>query len=285
MYTRTGDFRFDLASRPVEIQLLRVYAEAKEQDTADCGDKAVMMAKKSLANPLRLTREQCRAVDCCAIEELGIPGVVLMENAGRNAADLIERWLRARMKARRSPGRVAVLCGRGNNGGDGFVVARHLVHRGYNVGVDLAADASRLAGDAAVNHAIAERMRIPIRPLNDAKALAAAVRRWRRCDVIVDALLGTGFSGELREPLAGTIRRVNALAGPLVVAIDVPSGLDADTGIAHGAAVRADRTITFLAAKAGYAQPSAKPYVGRVTAVDVGAPTELILSRLSQCPG
>jgi NAD(P)H-hydrate epimerase len=229
---------------------------------------------------LRLTRDQCRAVDRYAIEQLRIPGIVLMENAGRNAADLIERWLRARTKGRRSPGRVAVVCGRGNNGGDGFVIARHLANRGYDVGVDLVGDRSGLTGDAETNAVIAEQMGIPVRPLGDRRGLAAAARRWRQLDVVVDALLGTGFTGEVREPLAGVIERINTLGGPLVVAIDVPSGLDANTGLPGGVAVRADRTITFLAEKKGFACKTARPHLGRVHVADIGAPTELILSRL-----
>lgn len=238
------------------------------------------MSANDKTEPLRLTCAQCRAVDRYAIEELGIPGVVLMENAGRNAADLIEDWMRPRL-AGRPAGRVAILCGRGNNGGDGFVVARHLVNRGHEAWVDLMADASALAGDAAVNHAIVRKMGVPIRPLMDVNALPAAVERWQQADVIVDALLGTGFTGQVREPMAEVIRRVNALAGPLVVAIDVPSGLEADTGQVAGEAIRAARTVTFLAEKAGYACESARAYVGQVIVVDIGAPTALILSRIS----
>ncbi|MGQ9649948.1 MAG: NAD(P)H-hydrate epimerase [Phycisphaerae bacterium] len=230
---------------------------------------------------LRLTCAQCRAVDKYAIEELGIPGLVLMENAGRNAADLIETWLAERTGDRKRPSRVAVICGRGNNGGDGFVVARHLVHRGHEVWIDLAAEPAKLASDAAVNHSIVEKMGVPIRLLTDLSAISEASQHWRRADVIVDALLGTGFTGAVREPMAEVIRQVNALSGPLVVAIDVPSGLDADTGQAAGEAVRAHQTITFLAEKSGYACKSARAYTGRITAVDIGAPTSLILSRLA----
>jgi hydroxyethylthiazole kinase-like uncharacterized protein yjeF len=228
---------------------------------------------------LRLTCAQCRAVDQYAVEVLGIPGVVLMENAGRNATDLVEGWMRPRL-AGRPAGRVAILCGRGNNGGDGFVVARHLVNRGHEVWVDLMADAATLAGDAAVNHAIVQKMGAPIRPLTDVGALPEAVHRWRHADVIVDGLLGTGFTGRVREPMAEVIRGVNALSGPLVVAIDVPSGLDADTGQAAGEVIRASRTVTFLAEKAGYSAELARVYTGDVSVADIGAPTALILSRL-----
>jgi NAD(P)H-hydrate epimerase len=254
-----------------------------------------------------LTREQCRAVDQYAIEQLGIPGVVLMENAGRNAADLIEEWIRqlARRKADRArpsrqtgkmpvphgevpvPHEVCIICGKGNNGGDGFVIARQLVNRGYRVSMDLAAEPASLTGDAAINHEIARRMEIPIHELKGDQAVAAAVQRWRSAGVVVDALLGTGFSGEVREPLAGIINAINALADraasqakPLIVAVDVPSGLDADTGTVAGPAVKAHRTITFLAPKTGYQKKTARAYLGRVTVVDIGAAVELILDRL-----
>jgi NAD(P)H-hydrate epimerase len=239
------------------------------------------MAMDKPTNQLRLTCAQCREVDQYAIEELGIPGVVLMENAGRNAADLIEERLADRPGAQERPGRIAVVCGGGNNGGDGFVVARHLTHRGHEVWIDLMADPARLAGDAAVNHAIVQKMGVPIRPLCDLAAIPTAVHRWHRSDVIVDALLGTGFAGAVREPMAEVIRQINGLSGPLVVAIDVPSGLDADTGQVAGEAVRAHQTVTFLAEKSGYARESARAYTGRITVVDIGAPTMLILSRLA----
>lgn len=240
-----------------------------------------------------LTCEQCRAVDRYAIEQLGIPGVVLMENAGRNAADLIERWLQrraaqsrpasSRLSPRRSspPGSVAIVCGKGNNGGDGFVIARHLIHRGYLVKVALFGDPSALAADAAVNHAILVHMGVPIRPLIGA-SLGPAVRAWRKCDLVVDALLGTGFAGQVQGPLAELIEALNGLNGPMIVAVDVPSGLNADTGEPGGIAIRADRTITFLAIKRGYSRPLARRHLGRVHAVDIGAPLEFILARLRQ---
>ncbi len=206
--------------------------------------------------------------------------MVLMENAGRCAADVIEVCLKARARSRGRIGATAVVCGRGNNGGDGFVIARHLCLRGCQVDIDLLADPRELRGDAAVNHAVAERMGITIRRLDGTKALAAAARRWASCAVVVDSLLGTGFSGEVREPLAGVIGRINGLSGPTIVAIDVPSGLDADTGEAGGIAVRADVTVTFLAAKVGMVKSVAKSYVGRVIVADIGAPLELLARRL-----
>lgn len=234
----------------------------------------------SKSKTIRLSVAETRAVDRYAIEVLGIPGVVLMENAGRNTADLIERGLKKLRPPRPASQRIAIICGKGNNGGDGFVIARHLTHRGYPVDIDLLGQAEDLTGDAAVNHAIVQRMGLPIRRLHDRRTLAAAARRWRKCAVIVDALLGTGFNGQVRDPLASVITTINGLRGPLIVAVDVPSGLNADTGIAEGAAVEADMTVTFVAAKSGYNQPTARKYLGRLHVVDIGAPTGFILKRL-----
>ncbi len=245
---------------------------------------------------LRLTREQCRAVDQFAIEVLGIPGIVLMENAGRNAADHIARWAKEcsvasapRGRRRRPQGaagrasrQIAVVCGRGNNGGDGFVIARHLVRHGFDVSVDLAAATSSLSGDAAINHAIIQKMDVPVHSVQNSEELEAAAQRWRRSSVLVDALLGTGFSGQVREPLSSIIETINGLKGPLIVAVDVPSGLDVDRGIPGGIAVRADRTVTFLAEKVGFAQPAAKSCIGCVKVADIGVPLEFILARLAQ---
>jgi hydroxyethylthiazole kinase-like uncharacterized protein yjeF len=215
-----------------------------------------------------------RALDARTIAQ-GTPGLVLMERAGRAAA----RAARARLGRRRGP--VVVACGRGNNGGDGFVIARHLAMRGYDVSVDLLGEPAGLSPDAGVNYAIVAKMGLAVRPLNGSRALTQAVSRWRRSAVVVDALLGTGFAGEVREPLAGVIRRINELKSPLIVAVDVPSGLNADTGEPGGVAVRADRTVTFLAEKAGLGRRAAKTYAGKVTVVDIGAPLSLILSKLA----
>lgn len=236
-----------------------------------------------------LTREQCRAVDRYAIDVLGIPGLVLMENAGRNAADLIDHWVAGRSVAAADAAipAICIVCGKGNNGGDGFVIARHLANRGHHVSIDLAADPAHLAGDAAVNCRIVERMGLNISLLDGPDALDRAAGRWARAAVVVDALLGTGFTGQVREPLAGIIEAINSAAAPtpasrspLVVAVDVPSGLDADTGLPCGSTVRADETITFLAEKVGYQNETARGYLGRVTVVDIGAPTGLILARM-----
>ncbi len=213
-----------------------------------------------------LTREQIREIDRRAIEEYGIAGVVLMENAGRNAAELI----RANLREMDQPAAVCILCGRGNNGGDGFVIARHLFNAGLRVEIILFADPEKLAPDAKVNHDIAHKMEIPIRPFAESDA-AACVSRAR---VVVDALLGTGFSGEVRPPLDRAIELINSADHALKVAIDVPSGLDCNTGRPAAATVRADLTITFVAPKVGFAR--AAEYTGRVLTADIGAPRTLL---------
>ena len=213
-----------------------------------------------------LTREQIREIDRRAIEEYGIAGIVLMENAGRNAAELI----RASIKETDQPAAVCILCGPGNNGGDGFVIARHLFNAGLKVEIILFADPEKLAPDAGVNHDIAHKMMIPIRPFTESDAAACV----SRAQVVVDALLGTGFSGKIRPPLDRAIELINSADHALKIAIDVPSGLDCNTGQPAAATVRADLTITFVAPKVGFAR--AGEYTGRVLTADIGAPRTLL---------
>ena len=214
-----------------------------------------------------LTREQVRRVDAVAIHELGIPGVVLMENAGRNAADRIAEVVR-----RTAAERVVIFCGTGNNGGDGFVIARHLRNRGLNVLVFLAGDPDRLTPDAGVHYRILRAMGIAVHPAGRTGTTGGIRGR----DVVVDALLGTGFEGDVREPLASLIEGINGASKAAVVAVDVPSGLDCDTGRPCNATIRADLTVTFVAGKVGFATETARAYTGEVVVADIGAPSELV---------
>ena len=215
----------------------------------------------------RLGKEEIRSLDRVSIDEFGVPGVVLMENAGAGAARLLE--------AEERVGDVVVVCGRGNNGGDGFVIARHLDAAGRPVRVLLAAAAEAYGGDAAVNLRVIQRSGIPIVPLADADEVT-----WRRhlagATWIVDAVLGTGAAGSPRGAVALAIDAINATRdgaeGPRVLAVDLPSGLDADTGVPAGICVRADITATFVAEKAGFATPASARFTGRVHVVGIGAP-------------
>src|SRR4051812_32896156 len=144
-----------------------------------------------------LTRRQVREVDRLAIEELGIPGVVLMENAGRSASEVVLYLLREELHAKPASARVAVVCGGGNNGGDGYVIARHLHNAGVDAIVFPAIDPGQLKGDALVNATVALKMGLPFRFIRDAAELDEHARWLARSDVLVDALLGTGFTGQV----------------------------------------------------------------------------------------
>ena len=219
-----------------------------------------------------LTRDEVRRIDARAIADFLLPGIVLMENAGRGAAELLHRLAGA-------PCRVAIACGRGNNGGDGFVIARHLENLGHDVRILLACDPAAIGGDAAINRAIVERAGIPIETLAevDDDAWTAALDR---SDWIVDSLLGTGASGPPRGAVASAIRSIVAARGShgtkRVLAVDLPSGLDCDSGRAAGDCVRADATATFVARKLGFDAPGAEAFTGDVHVVGIGVPYRLL---------
>ncbi len=227
-------------------------------------------------NPV-LSRDQIRRVDRLAVERYSIAGLVLMENAGRNAAQIIRNTYGQTAKA-------FICCGSGNNGGDGCVIARHLHNAGWSVRLMITVDASRMTHDAKANFTIIDAMNIETRVLPDWEMQRAAVESIREDEVVIDALLGTGFRGEVRSPTAELIEAVNAANKRAVVAVDVPSGLDCNTGDPSNATVRADLTITFVAAKTGFVVPAAAPYVGRLEVADIGAPRELVNEVIAEGP-
>jgi len=218
---------------------------------------------------IALTRDQVRRVDEQAIHRYGIPGLVLMENAGRNAAAIIDR-------AYGPTRRAIIFCGRGNNGGDGCVIARHLHNAGWCVRVVLAGDVLRMTPDALANYRVIEAMGLAPLIAIDAATQRDAASTITPEDIVLDALLGTGFRGEVQSPLAELIQAINAASKRAVVAVDLPSGLDCDTGKPGWATIRADLTITFVARKRGFDSPEALPSLGRIEIADIGAPRELI---------
>jgi NAD(P)H-hydrate epimerase len=226
-----------------------------------------------------LTCEQVRRVDQIAIERFGVAGVVLMENAGRGCADLL-----CQLGCR---GPVLVLCGAGNNAGDGFVIARHLAVRGIAAACALAADPTRLCGDAAINFQILDKLGLPWFRADDAAATARLDEALRTAEWIVDALLGTGATGPPRPPFARLIELANQSPARRF-AVDLPSGLDGDTGRACEPTFRAAYTATFVAAKPGLLLPTAAPYVGQLHLLDIGLPAAHTLAQLSsrgEAPG
>ena len=217
-----------------------------------------------------LTSEEMRLLDRISIEKVGIPGTVLMENAGRAVADFItERWP--------SHWKVYLFCGPGNNGGDGLVIARHLYNRGYQVKVFLVGAKEKLKGDAQVNLNIAFNMGINIRQIVSAAHLTSEREKLdnEECMLLVDALLGTGAKGAPRGILKEMVSFINRCKG-IKIAVDLPTGVDADTGQVAGEAVKADYTITFAYPKRGiYLYPGIN-YVGKVKIVDIGIPSDIL---------
>lgn len=210
-------------------------------------------------NELILNREQSREIDRRAIEQLRISSRVLMENAGRGCVDVLERVGIA--------GPVVILCGKGNNAGDGFVIARHLVVRGHDCRVVLLCSTDELRGDTAANHAVL--LHLDVKFISSPAELNTISADW-----VVDAILGTGATGEPRPPFDKAIDWMNAQSCKKL-AVDIPSGLDCDTGEPATHTVRADHTCTFVATKIGFTQPSAKPFTGIVHVCDIGVPANI----------
>ncbi len=216
-----------------------------------------------------LSRAEMRAFDKRAIETCHVPGLVLMENAGRGAAEVILRGLGADERHD-----VVVVCGSGNNGGDGFVVARHLAAAGVrDVTVFLTKPGPELTGDGRTNYE-ALRACASVSLVDLGSNVGPLKSALGRASVVVDALFGTGLDRPIGPPLASVIEAINEAACPCI-AIDVPSGLNADTGASMGATVRADVTVTFAHPKLGLLTPNGARMAGRVEVVGLGVPTSI----------
>jgi len=213
-----------------------------------------------------MTRDEVRAFDAWAINTLGIPGVVLMENAGRNCAGLIEDKLKDVAEPK-----VCIFCGTGNNGGDGYVIARHLINSGVGVTVVVCGDRNKIKGDAKINLDILERMGESIELLNPAdRDIVGQVGRYTaEADIIVDSLFGTGLRGQLSDEYRRLIETVNACSSS-VLAVDIPSGLDCDSGEPLGTAINATWTVTFVAVKKGFTSATVSQYTGEIFVASIG---------------
>jgi len=252
------------------------------------------------------SRAQMRAFDKYAIESCHVPGVVLMENAGRGAADVLSAIIakRARADSRQTassplrprfptrhiaaPGqpasyplhaKVVVVCGAGNNGGDGYVVARHLMARGADVEVFLASSSEKVTGDARINHDAYIDLGGRLTQLPNGAEGPEFDTALDEADFIVDAIFGTGLDRPIRGPLLDMISAINASEAH-VLALDVPSGLDADSGSPLGVAVQADDTVTFAHLKIGLLTPEGARLAGNVHVVDLGVPDAPILAHV-----
>jgi len=217
-----------------------------------------------------LTAEEMQNLDQKAINGLGIPGVVLMENAGLQVVQAIYSIIgdpRGR--------KITVFAGKGNNGGDGFVVARHLLNAGAEVKVFLFADIKDIAGDAKVNLNILQYMGHKVYPIINPNSINIVKLAMAYTDLNVDAIFGTGFNGAVPEHYANVIELINSSGKP-VVAVDIPSGLEANTGKVHGQCVRATQTVTFAHAKIGLLVQQGPEYVGKLTVADISIPPDLV---------
>jgi hydroxyethylthiazole kinase-like uncharacterized protein yjeF len=221
-----------------------------------------------------LSRQRMQAFDRHAIEQCRVPSLVLMENAGRGATEVIAGVLSERRPGGVVGAQVCVVCGPGNNGGDGFVVARRLLALGARVQVYLATTPDRLHGDALLNHQAWVGLQGPVASLTEDADLSALRDHIAGCDLVVDGLFGTGLDREIAGHLRRVIEVINEVQTPCV-ALDIPSGLDANRGAALGVAVRAVATVTFAHHKLGLLCTEGAALTGRLHVVDIGVPGRL----------
>jgi len=214
------------------------------------------------------TAQEMRSIDAQTIEMVGIPGIVLMENAGQAVTKIVKEILD-------DGKRVAIFVGRGNNGGDGLVVARYLALSGFNVTIYLLSEAERFRGDAKTNLQIAQNLQLKIKLLLSQEQLSAYRDEIQLCGVIVDSIFGTGLKGAVRGFAAELIAFINSTGKP-IVAVDLPSGLDADTGRAESVCVHATHTVTIGLPKRGLMLYPGADFTGTLTVADIGFPQSII---------
>jgi NAD(P)H-hydrate epimerase len=217
-----------------------------------------------------LNTQQMREADRRTIDEIGIPSIVLMENAGRQAVAAMEAAFEDLPTSH-----VGVLCGRGNNGGDGFVVARTLVQRGVETSVFLLGAVSEVRGDARTNLEILGRIGLTVVEITNAQAWELHFSEVSQCELLVDAILGTGFHGQLSGLLETVVADVNGLGVP-VVAIDLPTGVSADSHEVEGEAIDASMTVTLAAPKLPLILPPADSHGGDLVIADIGIPLPIL---------
>ncbi len=219
--------------------------------------------------PMIFSRHAIRELDRRAIEEFAMPGVMLMENAGRGVARVAQKMVVGSLP-------MVIVCGTGNNGGDGFVAARHLSNAGMDPRVLIAGDPDRTIGDARTNLEIVRRMGLPIEIIQDSTELDALGDRLET-SLIIDAILGTGLDRPVHGFMAELIERLNSsqATGTPVLSVDLPSGLDADLGEPLGACIRASATATFVGHKRGFQNLESREHTGQVEVVDIGVPAAL----------
>jgi NAD(P)H-hydrate epimerase len=217
-----------------------------------------------------VTANEMQLMDRRTIESFGIPGRILMENAGRGATRFFFKQFSGFKNKR-----IGVIAGRGNNGGDGFVIARYLAQSGADVKVYLLAASNRVGGDAAANLKLLNPLNIPLIEIPDESSFSAYQSDMEDCDIWIDAILGTGLKSDVKGYFQTVIDFINALNQP-VFAVDIPSGLNSDTGKPCGTCIRASATATFGFAKTGHMIHPGAGYTGALEIVDIGIPPHIV---------
>lgn len=215
-----------------------------------------------------ISSSKMRKIDSLATAKFGIPSLILMENAGRSIADQAENMLKNRCF------RITIFCGYGNNGGDGFVAARHLANRGYNVVIYVVGEQKKMSKDTKMNFDIINKMKIMVRKITNPRQINIAIRQIGKRQLIIDAVFGIGLKGRLDTFYCYLFKKINSTNIP-ILSIDIPSGLDADRGIPLPIAIKAKRTITMGLAKKGFMNPLAKRCLGKVIIADISLPKQL----------
>ena len=221
-----------------------------------------------------VTAAEMRQIDRETIEGIGIPGIVLMETAGSAIVRAIKQHYPTVQ-------RIGILVGKGNNGGDGLVIGRQLAHTGHDVHIFLVSPADSFTGEAEINLQIAKNLGLRIEAILDEKEAwkCGSVEAWKRwmtnCELLIDAIFGTGLRGAVRDPIATLIDAINSVATP-ILSVDLPSGLEADTGNPLGVCVRADRTVTIGLPKTGLLVHPGAELAGELEVADIGFPQQVI---------
>ena len=210
-----------------------------------------------------LTVKEMKELDSRAINQCGIPASFLMENAGKAIAAEAMKTVRK--------GKVFIFCGYGNNGGDGFVAGRHLLFNNYSVKTFLVGNPKPFSPETQANYQALVAVNHTPAVISGVKGIEEAFDDLPVPDLVIDAIFGIGFRGVLGEFFIKLIDRINGFGCP-VIAADIPSGLDADTGKPLRTAVKALKTVTLGYPKIGFQNPAAKPYLGEVICVDIGLP-------------
>jgi NAD(P)H-hydrate epimerase len=216
-----------------------------------------------------ITAEEMKKVDKTAIDEFGIPSLILMENAGRGAADIAYNMLLDKKN------KVVCVCGKGNNGGDGFVCARHLINKGINIVIFLTCKRDQLKGDAKINFYILEKMDASVYELAKKDDFKNLENEIINSELVIDAIFGIGISGEIKKPYSTIIKTINDNKNK-TLALDIPSGLEATKGVSLGSCIKADRTATFAVIKAGLVKNQGPKFSREISVVDISIPKQLL---------